>query len=252
MAKMAVKDVNGDGVMDKEDIFGFVSQPKQVLPCFWIAAGVESISKSSDDIPQFALMSDEKFASVIGKIFAITYDNESWYRKDVSDDQGAYFMDGHTLFFNCTFKKVSDLRSIETDFGIIPYPKYTAEQDKYYTRVEGGNPGVVPTTVSDLQMVGTVLEALNAESAKIVIPAYYDVALKLKHARDEDSAEMLDLIFDGRIYDLGDTYWCDILRDGIFVNMFSKNDRNLVSQFEKVEPKINSAIDKVVDAINNN
>jgi len=246
MAKAAVKDLDGNGEMDQNDVFGLYSADKQVLPCFWIAAGVQSISKSGDDIPLFTLREDEKFAAVIDKIFAVTYDNNSWYRKSYSDAKMAYFMSGHALFVNATFKSVGDLRGIETEFGIIPYPKYTSEQNNYYTRVEGGNPGVVTVTSSNLEMIGTILETLNAESAKTVIPAYYDITLKIKNARDEDSAEMLDLIFESRIYDLGDTYWCEILRDGIFLSMFSKNDRNLASQLEKVEPKINAAIEKVV------
>ena len=251
MAKAAVKDVNGDEVMDKEDIYGLVSMPKNVMPCFWVAAGLQTISKSSDDLPQFTLREDEKFANVIDKIFEITYDNDSWYRKDVPDDQAPYFMDGHTLFSNCSFKRISDMRNIETDFGIIPYPKYTSEQDKYYTRVEGGNPSLVPITVGNLQMAGTILEALNAESAKTVIPAYYDITLKAKHARDEESAEMLDIIMDGRIYDLGDTYWSSFVRD-IFTGMFSSNNRNLASRLESIEPRINTAIDKVIDSMNAN
>ena len=250
MAKAAVKDLDGNGSMDDNDMYGLVSIDKHVLPCFWIGAGVQSISKSNGDIPQFTLIGDEKFASVIDKIFALTYDNNSWYPGSLTEEKTLRFIDGCTLFADSTFKGVGDLRSIETDFGIIPYPKYTADQDKYHTRVEGGNPGVVPITASsDLQMIGTVLEALNAESAKMVIPKYYDVTLKTKHARDEESSEMLDLIFAGRVYDLGDTYWCMILRDGIFLTMYSKNDRNLASQLEKVEPKINSEIDKVVNAI---
>jgi len=249
MAKAAVRDLDGDGIMDDNDAYGLWALDKHVLPCFWIGAGVQSISKSGDDIPQFTLMGDEKFASVIDKIFAMTYDNNSRYNGGYSEAKELYFIDGYTLFANSTFKKVGDLRSIETDFGIIPYPKYTADQDKYYTRVEGGNPAVIPITSLNLQMTGTLLEALNAESAKTVIPKYYDVTLKTKLARDEESSEMLDMIFENRIYDLGDTYWCSILRDGIFLSMYNKNDRNLISQLEKIEPKINGEIAKVVDAI---
>ena len=41
---------------------------------------------------------------------------------------------------------------------------------------------------------------------KRVIPAYYDVQLKTKIARDDESSEMLDIIFAGRKYDLGSIY----------------------------------------------
>ena len=250
MAKAAVNDLNGDGVMDDNDVYGLVSLDKHVLPCFWAAAGVESISKSSDDIPQFTLIGDEKFASVIDKIFDITQGNDSWYsgRTEITADKA---MSGHALFMNCTFKMVGDLRGIDTDFGIIPYPKYNAEQEKYYSRVEGGNPGIVPVTAGNLEMTGVILEVLNAESAKTVIPAYYDISLKTKDTRDEESSKMLDLIFSTRVYDLGDTYWSPILRDGMFLDMFSRNDRNLASHLERIEPRINSELEKVIAALAN-
>jgi len=155
----------------------------------------------------------------------------------------------YLLFFNSTFKKVGDLRDMDTDFGIIPYPKFTAAQASYHTRVEGGNPGVVPVTADNLQMIGTILEVLKAESAKTVIPAYYEVALKTKFARDEESSEMLDLIFENRIYDLGDTYWSALLRDGMFLDMFSRDNRNLASELERIEPRINAELDRVIQAL---
>ena len=97
-------------------------------------------------------------------------------------------------------------------------------------------------------MTGAVLEALSYESRQTVIPAYYEIALKGKYARDPESVEMLDLIFAGRIYDLGDTYWCTILRDGIFQDMFKKNNRDYASIVAGVKPQIESEIEKTVDA----
>ena len=51
------------------------------------------------------------------------------------------------------------------------------------------------------------MELMACESMKTVIPVYYDTVLKNKYARDERSIEMLDLIYENRICDLGDTFW---------------------------------------------
>ena len=107
---------------------------------------------------------------------------------------------------------------------------------------------IIPKTNNKLEMTGAVLEALAYESRETVIPAYYDIALKGKYARDPESVEMLDLIFAGRIYDLGDTYWCSTLRDGIFQDMFKANDRDYSSIIAGVKPKIESEIQKTVEA----
>ncbi|MCL2774430.1 MAG: hypothetical protein FWD71_13940, partial [Oscillospiraceae bacterium] len=110
-------------------------------------------------------------------------------------------------------------------------------------------PFIIPVTVPDPEKTGAVIEAMACETLNDVIPAYYDVSLKTKYARDDESAEMLDIIFSHRVCDLGDSIWCSILRDGIFVKMFQKNDRNLTSNMEKVEPVITKAIDKALTAL---
>ena len=61
-------------------------------------------------------------------------------------------------------------------------------------------------SIQDPEFVGVIAEALNAESWKRVVPAYYDISLKYKGARDEQSVAMLDLIVEGRIFDFGYVY----------------------------------------------
>ena len=109
--------------------------------------------------------------------------------------------------------------------------------------------GVESISKSGDDMPQFTLEALQSEPAKTVIPVYYETGLKTKYSRDEESSQMVDLIFGNRIYDLGNTYWAMLLRGGIFEDMFQKNDRNLASRLERVEPKINAEIDKVINAI---
>ncbi|MCL2158724.1 MAG: hypothetical protein FWH48_04875, partial [Oscillospiraceae bacterium] len=254
MAKTVTRDLDGNGIMDKEDMYGLVSMVKYPLPCFWVAAGVETVSRTEDNMPQFVLGQDEKFASVIDKIFEITYDNDSWYKNtsdaaNHSEIHDVIFMDDRALFYNNTFKMVEDVRGMETDFGIVPYPKYTAEQANYYTRMEGCFPFIVPLTAPDPETTGAIIEFMACESLKLIVPAYYEVSLKAKHARDEESAEMLDIIFAHRVIDLGDSIWCSKLRDNIFLSMFQKNNRNLASLLEKVESQMTKEIDKVVAAL---
>ena len=59
---------------------------------------------------------------------------------------------------------------------------------------------------------------------------------------------MLDLIFDHRVIDLGDTIFCPDVRDGFFNQMYTNNKRDLVSQIEMNESKIQATIDKMVAA----
>ena len=99
-------------------------------------------------------------------------------------------------------------------------------------------------TNTKLDMTGASLEALNCESANYVVPAYYEIALKTKYSRDEESAAMLDLIFKNRVVDLGDTVLCGTIRDGFIAQMFKSNKRDIASQVAKKEKTIQKLFDK--------
>ena len=253
LAKAAIRDLDGNGIMDDKDIYGYVAMPKYILPIFWVAAGVESIVNPSGGLPEFNLRSNERFASAVAKAYAITYDNNSWYRyfgaEDLTPATDWLFMNDRSLFFDCTFKRIVDMRRMDTDFGILPYPKYDESQSAYYTFMEGCDPFMIPVTVANPEKIGAIMEALTCESYNSVIPVYYDISLKTKHARDEESADMIDLIFSNCVFDLGNTLWSMPVRDGFVFTMFKKNNRNVASELEKAEPQVNREITKTLKAL---
>ena len=58
-------------------------------------------------------------------------------------------------------------------------------------------------------MAGTVIDALGAEAANYVKPAFFEKALQYKYIRETDkevTLKMLNLIFDSAIIDLSDTF----------------------------------------------
>jgi hypothetical protein len=160
------------------------------------------------------------------------------------------FQNNQALFMDCTFFYLTSLRNMESDFGILPYPKYTAQQDKYYSRMEGCDLFFMPISApqENLDRTSVILEALCSDSAKSVVPVYYDIALKTKFTRDDESAEIIDILFENRVFDLGDTAWCDKVRDPIFASMFQRNNRDLVSKLESLDKTVGTLIEKTVDA----
>ena len=56
------------------------------------------------------------------------WDDSIWYpmSKSVTDlnEQLKPFVDGHGLFCSANFFRISKLRDMDTDFGILPYPKW--------------------------------------------------------------------------------------------------------------------------------
>lgn len=245
------KDLNGDTIINSEDMLGLVAAGKQIPPNFWIAAGLKSVNKDAADLPVFELASDEKFFSVFEKTYQITRDNNSWmYTKssaNIPDEALAQFQNDLALFLDCTAYVIPSLRAMETDFGIIPYPMWDETQDDYHSRIEGCELFCVPVTNKDLEMTSVILEGMASDSAG-VLDAYYEVSLRTKFTRDEESLYMLDIIFSNRVFDWGDTIWCPDIRDGIFDDMFIENDRDLSSKIAALETTVLGLIDKTVTA----
>ena len=107
------------------------------------------------------------------------------------------------------------------------------------------NAPIIPVTNKDLEKTGAVLEYFNYVSHDTVIPAYCDVVLYGKITRDEESRDMLNLIFDSRVVDIGDTTLCANIRDGVFMDMFGNDNRNVSS----VVPTLTSVIEQFVENI---
>lgn len=243
-------DSNGDNAMTEEDTYGYVTMPKAILPALWIAAGTKTINKDESDLPVFTLPGDTKFAEVFSKTFEMIRDNNAWFYNTIDytyDNQMKMFKEDHALFMDITCFYIPALRDMGTDFGILPYPKYTEDQKDYLSRIEDLQLLVVPTT-SNSDRTSAVLEAITSESARTVIPEYYETLLKGKSTRDAESYDMLDIIYANRTVDLGDAVWFNLLRDGIFARMFYVDDRDLASKTVSAETQVNKTLDTIIDA----
>ena len=250
MSRAAVSDVNGDFVMDENDQYGYTSLGKQVLPGFWIAGGALSMKKDDGQLV-YTAPTDKKFIDVCQKVFEITWNDNIWHRVPITvdrEEEMQMFCDGKALFTDSSCFQISLTRDAATDFGIIPYPKYDETQDKYYSRIEGCELFGVPLTNTDPEMTSVILEAMACESRKIVIPAYYEVALKVKFTRDEESSKMLDIAFENRVFDYGDTILCEEFRDGVMRQAFAKDNRDIVSTLTKVQNKVEKKLGTLNDA----
>jgi len=255
MALEATSDLNGDNVMNEQDRWGWLSVPKHVSPTVWIASGVQSITKDSNDLPVYTMGEDSRMLNALQLAYDLSWGSAFWYpttvqhAADVTDPD--IFARGDALFSSTAFYMLFHgyYRDIEFDYGIIPYPKMDEAQDKYYTRVEGGNMSFVPTTCAAPDFAGAMMEAYACEFKNTVIPVYYETGLKVKYSRDDASGRILDMMMENRIYDLGDTIYCTQLRDGFVVTTFNSKKAVTASVIERNEKKVTKAIEKIVTSL---
>lgn len=209
MATEATKDLNGNSKMDDEDQYGFVGERGWQFTSALISCNQFLFGKGPDNLPAI-LCDNEKTQNVLdlicgiihNKSIAYTWAHSSAYDPNQGGKPPVDFRSNRSLFYLTPLSLATTFRDAEVDYGIIPLPKYDEAQDNYLTLNWAGFM-CVPASVSDPRLVGLVSELLAAESSRTVIPAFYDVLLGEKIARDPISKKMLDIIFEWNVYDLG-------------------------------------------------
>ena len=159
------------------------------------------------------------------------------------------FAKGHAVLSNGYISmSLTHFRELEDEYGILPYPKWDEAQENYYTMSDGNHEALaVPKTVQNIEAVGTITEALCAESYKILVPAYYDVALKVKSTRDEQSIAMLDRIVDSRVFDFGFVYHASKGAAFLIQDLVNTNNSNFESTYAKKEKAITKHYNNVIE-----
>jgi hypothetical protein len=250
--KNVARDVNGDSKMNEEDFYGFIGG-RDVPATFFQGGGAMIISKDADDIPFISFKSDQNF-SLAQRLFELVKQTDIFYDHHImGTDDAAYqklFEENHGLYFWMRLDAVSDMRSSETEFGILPIPKYTEDQDSYHCVVSVHTSSLmsVPVVTQNFERTGILLEALAAESKYTLMHAYYDVALKTKYSRDDESSEMLDIIFANRVFDLGELINPGGVRD-LILYMSDKKSYDIASAYAKIEKTAAKQLDKTVTKI---
>jgi len=233
MVKTVSEDINGDDIMDMRDKYGMIVWDDSVM------AAVNSVGVrccSMDENGQVTLtLNNETTTNVLNEWFAMTYDkNTAIYNQRYSSTNATHgnatkmWQEDRALFRNFLIDNVHALREVESDFGILPYPKLTEEQSRYYSTLApyNGQFICVPVIQEDIERVGAITEALAYHGQQIVRPAFYEKTLFGGVIRDEESADMLDIMFSNYIYDFG---W--YFQVGEYNNMLIKMVRAYAEDF---------------------
>ena len=255
LGKRAATDLNGDGAMDHEDRYGFIGLDSASW-CLFTASGERMARMGGDGLPYFT-MNNERAVQAYGTIYDIMTQDNFMFR-DFSRNTGSrhdyiyrLLSENHALFAGAAMTVVQKARAMEEDFGMLPFPKFDSNQEKYYTIVGlwGPTAVTVPVTNTELERTGIITEAMVAESINTVFTAYYDINLVIKGLRDEDSKEMLDIIMAGRNYDVGMLYNWGGIRD-IIMESINAGNNSFIAAYEKRENAAVIEMEKTIEEFN--
>ncbi len=252
----ATYDSDGDGDLDELDNWAFGTETYNVY-VHVVAAGQKITQKDSDDLPYISLTKETEATYTIiqdtldfyndnnlvmianGPIYGTKFPQKCW-----EETVHKAFIEGRELFYMCGLIHAASFRVMEDEFGILPIPKYYDTQDRYYHTVSQGNSSCmcVPVGLDDTEDVGLIISAIAEMSLQKVTPAYYDVQLKYRDSHDDESGEMLDIIFASRTFDLGAAFnW------GSLLTQYTSLDANVASRFETSITAAQTKMDEMIE-----
>ena len=179
-----------------------------------------------------------------------------WFRNSYVDALNiTKFKNNEELFTVGIVKGTNVFRSNESDYGVLPIPMFDDSQGQYYSEVSPHHDSLmcIPLSVSDPSFVGVMMEALSAEAHYTSYPTFYNVIINGRSIRDEESREMLKIIFESRVYDAGLVYDLDNFASSVLLRSTAKSSVNLASQFASYRNAINSKLEdlnELIDELN--
>ena len=248
-AEMARLDLNGDGKMTADsDQFGMISGSMTYMPYLLFGGG----SRYSEAQPNgsFELVIDnEHTIDILAKLNTTFGSDNALYMED-GIDVIDMFQSGKGLFYH-EVSQVTRMLDMEDAYGILPQPKYDEDQENYLSCVQYEWSGAisVPSTIDGdaLEMTGVLLEALSALSHTTTYLTFIEDILQSKNAPDNESADMLRLIYANLTYDLFGVFQFGGIDKLVYDNIYKKQGEGFTSTIASNKEKIMQEYEKIYE-----
>ena len=245
-------DLNGNGTVDAGDLFGFEFNQWHVPNYLSMSTGLSYIQRDENGLPVLDVYTENGI--LWGEtLYNLFYTDNISIRRASRDDIDLSFRNGLNLFYVGTLEAASDFRNVSFEFGILPHPKLSVNLDYMSgAATANGNAVAIPVSAPREKFDATcaVVESLSAEAYRHVVPAWYDISLKIKYAEAEIDAQMVDIIYDHITSPFIMIADKELSTGSIFaIAVFgSKNKGAFTSYYEKNEGSLQKKWDKMIDS----
>lgn len=233
-------DINGDGKLDENDRYGYMENTAGMSR---MLNGFGESVIFIDNEGGITVNDSEKVLSIITRVFDQLFGTANTStliaeRKLGYDKAGLLFPNGQVLFMgDGLVGSINNYRQNMTDdFGVLPFPKYDENQNKYFCmfNTAWGTTYAVPITNSDTERTGYILDVMGYFSEDTINTAVIERNVLTKATRDDESAEMLEIIFRSKFFELGQ--WGSTVY-GAVCGQVNSGKNNYASEFEKARAK---------------
>ena len=211
--KTVSEDLDGNDVMNEKDRYGCMTWADAYSAA--VASVGSQIATVNDSGELELTLMNDRTVSIVDKYSKIIFDTNTCFDYQYGCAQSTWdtnrwgmFSGGQVLYYLASAAIPGQMRTYDVNFGIIPYPKLDEAQENYssLTAAYHNQYVAVPYFVEDAERTGMLLEILAYKGMKYVTPAFYDLQLVARDSRDDESEEMLDIIYQHVIFDPGLVY----------------------------------------------
>ena len=248
--------MDGDDIMNShEDVWGATVSDDAVFFLFG-GANLRFAHIDDDGYIEYDFGSEESIVFMQDIFDLVIYTDYCAHGKvvDLSGASQPMFKTDNALFTFEMVKSISLLRNMESDFGVLPVPKYDSYQEDYASLVWVHHDCVLgmPAVVKDADAVAAALEYMSYLSYYDIYPVFYDTVIMGKSTRDEQSKEMLEIVFKTRLFDPGQ-YWDNGEGasgvQGAYLRLAQTGESNIASIWAKHEKAVETGFGKLNDLI---
>ena len=247
-------DLDGDGQMSTADQYGLTTSSVNDADGYMQGSRVSMISRDEAGLPVLDA-NTEHLTTLVEKLYNLNWNNPGCYAITGDGTDLKPFSEDRALLSTTRVSGVvSTLADMESDYGILPYPLLDETQKEYGTRVQDAlSLWCIPIDSKNPEMTSAVLEALAAQSYRTVTPAYFDVALKNRYSRDEQTAQMMDLIEQSVLINFESLY-NESIGNPWFVlrTLMPQKNSNFASYWATNSKVITKMLDKAIQKIQDN
>lgn len=246
LGKGLVRDADGDQDMDKDDEYGMLTWDDTIYAVF--SAGGSKIVSNDNNTLTLSIIGDESAIARMTEYTEWTKDN-AWNYSRLTGQAGIdMFSNDRALFFMGRLESLNNFRHMDSDFGIVPVPKFTEDQD-YMVGTSTFHYSMICTLnlADDIDMRGDVIESCAYWSQQYLTPAYQEKTLEGQNIRDDGSLETLKIIAANRIYDIG--FFIQPGRiNAELIYLYRAWSTNYASKYEAVRQTAETDIESVLEA----
>ena len=218
MVKSVSKDLDGNGIMNEFDQYGSLCETHNQR-MFLYAFGVRASTNNEDGYPEFSLDENkEKLISAYSALKDVFSDLSVCFNMTSSrvDPHGyahkwdylrSLFCEDHYLFHYTSDSCLSQFEKMGDDVGVIPFPKYDGQQEKFLTMYQYNcNLFALPEALEDPERTGRLVEDMNYQSYLITEPVWLRSLATRNGILDEQSEKYIKMLRENCVYDISIYY----------------------------------------------